>query len=199
MILLLDNYDSFTYNLLHYLEQVTDEPVVVKRNNEIAISEVEEFSSIILSPGPGLPTDAGVMMELIKIYGKNKPILGICLGHQGIGEAFGGKMVNLEKVLHGVKRKIIVTNKNDRLFNGIDESFSSGHYHSWVISSEGLSEEIDVTAIDSEGNIMAISHRNLPVSGVQFHPESVMTDHGLKLIHNWVEFCVNRKNVKSLL
>lgn len=193
MILLLDNYDSFTYNLLHYLEQATDEAVVVKRNDEISLNEVDEYTSIVLSPGPGLPSEAGIMMEVIRNFGSSKPILGICLGHQAIGEVFGGKLENLDTVLHGVKRKVLVTKKNDRLFNGFPDDFTSGHYHSWVLTNEGLTNEIEITATDEAGNIMAISHKTFPLSGVQFHPESVMTENGLKLMCNWVEFCVNRK------
>jgi len=199
MILLLDNYDSFTYNLLHYIEQVTDEKVVVKRNNEVSLNEVDSFSSIVLSPGPGLPSDAGIMNELIKKFSSTKPILGICLGLQAIGEVYGGRLLNLDKVLHGVQRKIKVINSNDRIFKDIPSSFITGHYHSWVINKIGLPDELEVTAMDDTEHIMAISHRTHPVSGVQFHPESILTENGLKLISNWIEFVTawNERKITS--
>jgi anthranilate synthase component 2 len=182
MILLLDNYDSFTYNLLHYLEQVTDEVVEVRRNDGLTIAEVSRYSSVVLSPGPGLPESAGIMMDLIATYKADKPILGICLGLQAIGQVFGGQLKNLESVLHGVQRKVNILNNNDRLFTGIPAQISTGHYHSWVVAAEGLSPEMEITVTDDAGNIMALSHRRFPLSGVQFHPESIMTDSGLKII-----------------
>jgi anthranilate synthase component 2 len=189
MILLLDNYDSFTWNLHHYVTQLSDEQVMVKRNNEITISEVAAYSSIILSPGPGLPDNAGIMPELIQKYGPTIPILGICLGHQAIGEAYGAKLINLEVVLHGVQRDVNIIAPNDRVLKGLPNKIRTGHYHSWVISESEMPGDLQVTARDSYGTVMAISHKEFPVSGVQFHPESVLTDHGMKIIKNWLNFC----------
>ncbi len=189
MILLLDNYDSFTWNLYHYLEQLSSEEVIVKRNDEITVSDASSYSGILLSPGPGLPSEAGIMPELIRTCGESIPILGICLGHQAIGEAYGGQLQNLDKVLHGVQREVIVERPVDRLFADIPDRFFTGHYHSWVISQNNMPSVLSVTARDSEGVIMAVSHRNHPVSGVQFHPESILTENGMKILENWLYFC----------
>ena len=189
MILLLDNYDSFTWNLHHYLSQLTGEPVVVKRNDEITLSEVAAYTSVVLSPGPGLPVAAGIMPDLIKQFGAIKPLLGICLGHQAIGEAYGAKLENLKMVLHGVQREIFVEAPADRLFEGLPQKMLTGHYHSWIVSASEVPKQLTVTAKDANGTIMAISHIDYPVSGVQFHPESVMTEHGIKMIKNWLNFC----------
>ncbi len=189
MILLLDNYDSFTWNLHHYLVQLTNEEVVVMRNDEIELDAVNDFNSIVLSPGPGLPSEAGIMPALIKTYSQSKPILGICLGHQALAEAYGAKLSNLEKVLHGVEREIIIAKPEDRLFTGLAKQITTGHYHSWVVSPQGLPTDFEITARDKEGNIMALSHTRFPFSGVQFHPESVMTSSGMKIVKNWLYFC----------
>jgi len=189
MILLLDNYDSFTYNLLHYVEQLTEEPVTVKRNDEISVEDAGVYSSIILSPGPGLPSEAGVMNDIIREHSKRIPILGICLGLQAIGEVYGGTLTNLDNVLHGVKRETFITKPDDRLFKMLPHKIQSGHYHSWVLSKHLLPACLEITAVDEHGHIMAISHHEYPVSGVQFHPESVMTEYGLQIIENWLEFC----------
>ena len=196
MILLLDNYDSFTWNLHHYLSQLSEEAVVVKRNDEIELREVSAYSSVVLSPGPGLPSDAGIMPELIKCYGHSKPILGICLGHQAIGETYGAQLKNVNVVLHGVQREVIVEVADDRILEGLPAKFNSGHYHSWVIAND-LPHDLVVTARDAEGVIMAISHRTHPVSGVQFHPESIMTDTGMKIIENWLNFCGRFRDAKK--
>jgi len=188
MILLLDNYDSFTWNLHHYLTQLTSEQVHVRRNDEITLEEIQQYQSIILSPGPGLPSQAGIMPLLIKQYCSEIPILGICLGHQAIGEAFDAHLENLDKVLHGVQREVIITDKEDRLFVNLDPKMMTGHYHSWVISRENFPADFNITARDSNGIIMAISHKHYPLSGVQFHPESVMTPMGLRIIENWQNF-----------
>ncbi len=189
MILLLDNYDSFTWNLHHYLTQLSGEPVIVKRNDEISLSEASDYKSIVLSPGPGLPADAGIMPELILKYGHEVPIFGICLGHQAIGEAYGAKLTNLDTVLHGVQRAVFIEKPEDRIFKGLPDKINSGHYHSWVLSSNEIPDELEVTARDADGVVMAISHKTFPISGVQFHPESVMTDYGMQIMENWLHFC----------
>jgi anthranilate synthase component II len=188
VILLIDNYDSFTYNLLHYVEQVTNEKIVVKRNDEIITEDVSDYQSIIFSPGPGLPADAGRMCEIIRKYSSTKPMLGICLGHQAIAECYGFKLENLKTVLHGVQRTITVTSPSNILFKELPHQFASGHYHSWVVSNKIPNPAFETTAIDEVNNIMAISHKKFPLHGVQFHPESIMTSNGLMIIRNWVEY-----------
>lgn len=186
MILLLDNYDSFTWNLYHYITQLTDVPVVVKRNDEITMEEALRFDAIMLSPGPGLPEEAGIMNELIAAAVNTKPILGICLGHQALGMHFGGKLKQLPEVWHGVQKEIRITETACPLFKGLASTFESGHYHSWVIDREDFPPCLKITATDFENTVMALSHQSLPVHGVQFHPESVMTTQGLKIIENWL-------------
>ncbi|MBK8415226.1 MAG: aminodeoxychorismate/anthranilate synthase component II [Bacteroidetes bacterium] len=186
MILLLDNYDSFTWNLYHYITQLTSVPVVVKRNDEITVEEALQFEAIMLSPGPGLPEEAGVMNELIAEAVNIKPILGICLGHQALGVHFDGKLKQLPKVWHGVQKEIRVTDAACPLFKGLASTFESGHYHSWVVDNEDFPECMKITATDHENTVMALSHKILPIHGVQFHPESVMTTQGLKIIENWL-------------
>ncbi|MBL7914602.1 MAG: aminodeoxychorismate/anthranilate synthase component II [Bacteroidia bacterium] len=186
MILLLDNYDSFTWNLYHYITQLTDVPVVVKRNDEITVEEALRFDAIMLSPGPGLPEEAGIMNELIAAAVNTKPILGICLGHQALGMHFGGKLKQLPEVWHGVQKEIRITDTACPLFKGLASTFESGHYHSWVIDREDFPPFLRITATDFENTVMALSHQTLPVHGVQFHPESVMTTQGLKIIENWL-------------
>jgi anthranilate synthase component 2 len=183
-ILILDNYDSFTFNLVHYVEQFCDD-VTVKRNDEITLSEVEAFDAIILSPGPGLPKDAGIMLNLIGRYAETKKILGVCLGHQAIGEAFGSKLKNLNKVHHGVAIPIEIIDDAESLFRGIPSRIETGRYHSWVIDNATVSEALTVTATDEDGEIMAIRHRQYDVCGVQFHPESLLTPNGLQIVENW--------------
>lgn len=186
-ILVIDNYDSFTYNLVHILRELgLSADMVIRRNDEFQLSEVDDFESILLSPGPGVPSQAGLMPEVIKQYGATKNILGVCLGHQGIGEAYGAELHNLKQVFHGVTSKVKLTGK-DELFEAIPEEFEVCRYHSWVIKSDGLPENIIVTAVDPEGTIMAIRHKEYNVRGVQFHPESIMTEHGKKLIENWIQ------------
>lgn len=182
--LILDNYDSFTFNLVHYVEQFCDE-VTVKRNDEITLEEVDGFNAIILSPGPGLPKDAGIMPELIKRYAPTKKILGVCLGHQAVGEAFGASLKNLNQVHHGISIPTNV-NTNDTLFNNIPPRIETGRYHSWVIDIETVPSELLVTAMDDDNEVMAIRHAQYDVCGVQFHPESLLTPEGLKIIQNWV-------------
>lgn len=170
---------------MHYVEQFCDD-ITVKRNDEISLDEVEAFDAIILSPGPGLPKDAGIMPELIKRYAASKKILGVCLGHQAIGEAFGGSLKNLNQVHHGVAIPVNVTDVDDPLFAGLPSRIDTGRYHSWVIDKDSVTSDLVITATDDEGEIMAIRHRELDVRGVQFHPESLLTPEGLKIIENWV-------------
>ncbi len=184
-ILVVDNYDSFTYNLVHYLECVTEGSIEVFRNDEIELEEFERFDKIIFSPGPGLPSDAGIMVDAIKRYAPVKSILGVCLGQQAIAEAFGGSLVNLDTVFHGVATVVKII-KEDKLFKNIPSEFNVGRYHSWVVNKVDFPNELEITAIDKSEQIMAIRHKQLDVSGVQFHPESILTEHGLQLIKNWV-------------
>ena len=184
-LLILDNYDSFTFNLVHYVKQFCDD-VTVCRNDKITLSEVKPFDSIILSPGPGLPSNAGIMPELIRHYCSSKKILGVCLGHQAIAEAFGAKLKNLEQVLHGVAIPTNITDHNEPLFAGIPQRIYTGRYHSWVVDPKTLSSEMRITATDDQMEIMAMRHTCYNVCGVQFHPESLLTDHGLKMVENWI-------------
>ncbi len=193
-ILVFDNYDSFTYNLVHLVEKITHEKVDVYRNDEIALEKVAEYDKIILSPGPGIPEEAGLLLPLIKQYAATKSILGVCLGHQAIGEAFGGKLVNLSAVFHGVATKIQVGSgelvvgslRASSLFDGLPVEIEVGRYHSWIVSDEGFPEELEITARDENGYIMALQHKSFDVQGVQFHPESVLTPEGEKIMRNWL-------------
>ena len=195
-ILILDNYDSFTYNLVHYLRELAgDAEMTVVRNDQITLDEVEAYDKILLSPGPGIPEEAGIMPELIKRYGATKSILGVCLGHQAIAETYGASLYNMSEVLHGVSSKIKVVKPEDRLFNGIPNEYEICHYHSWNVSKEDLGNELEVTAYDEIGEIMAISHKEYDVKGVQFHPESIMTEYGHKLLENWLNDSVNSETV----
>lgn len=184
-ILVIDNYDSFTYNLVHYLEKVSDASIEVFRNDKITLEEVAAYDKILLSPGPGIPSEAGILIDLIKTYAPTKSILGVCLGQQAIAEAFGGSLLHLNDVFHGVATPISVV-KRDVLFNNLPERFLVGRYHSWVVNNSDLPAELEVTAVDDSGKIMAIAHKTFDVRAVQFHPESVLTEHGLELIKNWV-------------
>lgn len=185
-ILLIDNYDSFTYNLLHYINVFPDVHVDVYRNDQIDINLANEYDSLVLSPGPGLPCDAGLMPELIKRYYSEKKILGVCLGMQAIYEFAGGKLRNLEQVLHGISKPVIVNHIHDDIFKSIPQQFMAGRYHSWVADNRLVPPTVEVTATDDDGEIMAIKLNSIPVYGVQFHPESVMTPFGMKLIENWI-------------
>jgi anthranilate synthase component 2 len=185
-ILLFDNYDSFTYNLLHLVEQFDGVEVEVFRNDEIKIDEVRRFDKIILSPGPGLPDEAGILKEVIKEYSSSKNILGVCLGMQAIGEVFGGKLFNLEKVQHGVANTTTVIDESEVLFKNIPSSFKTGRYHSWMVSKENLPDCFKITSIDEQGNIMSLKHKTFDVRGVQFHPESILTEFGKEMMENWI-------------
>ena len=186
-ILVIDNYDSFTYNLVHYLRTLTnDENVNVFRNDKISLDEVDEYEKILLSPGPGIPVEAGICLDLIKRYAHTKSIMGVCLGHQSIGEAFGGTLLNLDKVYHGVSTKMKLLVNNEPLFKGLPTEFEAGRYHSWVVARENFPDCLTITCKDEHGMIMALSHKEYDVKGVQFHPESVLTQHGMKIMENWI-------------
>ena len=184
-ILIFDNYDSFTYNLVHLVKELGYTDVDVFRNNKIAIEDIAKYDKIILSPGPGIPSEAGLLLPLIKKYASSKSILGVCLGHQAIGEAFGARLVNLEDVYHGVSSKINVVN-TDYLFNNISSTIEVGRYHSWIVDTEGLPDCFQITASDASGQIMSMSHKEYDVHGVQFHPESVLTVEGKTIISNFL-------------
>jgi anthranilate synthase component II len=185
-ILVIDNYDSFTYNLVQYIERITGKSPSVFRNDEISLKDVEGFEKILLSPGPGVPVDAGICIDLIKQYAPTKSILGICLGHQAIGEAFGGKILNLSHVYHGVATPVLITELNDPLFANIPSTIPGGRYHSWVVSGDDLPDCFRVTCKDEDGIIMGITHKIYDVRGLQFHPESVLTGYGPDIIANWI-------------
>jgi anthranilate synthase component II len=194
-VLVFDNYDSFTYNLVHLVHKVVNAKVDVFRNDEIPMEKIKEYDKIILSPGPGIPSEAGLLLPLVKEYAATKSILGVCLGHQAIGEAFNGKLINLETVFHGIATPVSVADdqkKNDAviasrtgLFNELPSQFPVGRYHSWVISEEDFPDALAVTARDENGYIMAIEHKQYDVQGVQFHPESVLTPGGETILKNW--------------
>ncbi len=184
-ILVIDNYDSFVYNLVHYLEELNCN-VTVKRNDKLTIEEVSNFDKILLSPGPGIPDEAGLLKEIISTYGATKSILGVCLGQQAIGEVYGGSIINLEEVFHGIGTKIDVIVDNEPLFKDLPKTLEVGRYHSWVVANANFPQDLEVTAVDQTGQIMALKHKNLDVRGVQFHPESVLTPTGKTMIKNWV-------------
>ena len=184
-ILVIDNYDSFVYNLVHYLEELDCE-VTVKRNDQFFLEEVEPYDKILLSPGPGVPDDAGLMKKTIEHYASYKPILGVCLGHQAIAEVFGGKLENLDQVFHGVATKASIISENEPLFKGLEKEIEIGRYHSWVVSRENFPEVLEITSIDENGQIMSFRHKEFDVCAVQFHPESVLTPKGKQIISNWV-------------
>ena len=204
-ILVFDNYDSFTYNLVHLVEKILHQKVDVYRNDQIPLEKVKEYDKIILSPGPGIPEEAGMLLPLIKEYAPSKSILGVCLGHQAIGEAFGGKLVNLSTVFHGVATPIRLVNgewpmmnesKDSRptidhspndLFKGLPEELEVGRYHSWIVSDENFPQDLEVTARDSNNYIMGLRHKDYDVQGVQFHPESVLTPMGEQILRNWLK------------
>lgn len=185
-ILVLDNYDSFTYNLVYIVRQLGyGSKMDVFRNDKILLDDVAKYDKIILSPGPGVPSEAGIMPELLKKYAASKSILGVCLGHQAIGEAFGGSLVNLSEVLHGVASEVTVA--DDSLFLEIPKTFKIGRYHSWVIEESTLSPDLEVIGRTPDQQIMAVRHKKFDVRGVQFHPESILTDNGVKIMQNWLE------------
>ena len=190
-ILVFDNYDSFTYNLVHLVEKITHTKVDVFRNDELPMEKAKEYDKIILSPGPGIPSEAGMLLPLIKEYAATKSILGVCLGHQAIGEAFGGTLTNLSTVYHGVATPVLVKSEKlgvrSPLFDGLPDTIEVGRYHSWVINENNFPADLEITARDANGFIMGLQHLKFDVQGVQFHPESVLTPDGEKILSNWLK------------
>lgn len=184
-IAVIDNYDSFTYNLVHYLEDL-DCTVAVFRNDEFDLAELAPFDKILLSPGPGIPDEAGLLKQTITTYAQTKSILGVCLGQQAIGEVFGGTIANLDKVFHGVSTELKLATDDELLFAGIPEPITVGRYHSWVVDTADFPESLQITSYDSHGEIMSLRHKTLDIRGVQFHPESVLTPYGKQMLRNWV-------------
>ena len=185
-IVIIDNYDSFTYNLSHLVKELGAE-VTVLRNDAFQLNELEAFDKIILSPGPGIPSEAGLLLDVIRTYAGKKPILGVCLGEQAIGEAFGGKLTNLSEVFHGIQTPIFIKNEAaDYLFNGLPDEIPVGRYHSWVVDTDGFPDCLTVTAVSREGFIMALRHKEYDIHGIQFHPESVLTPDGKTMMANFL-------------
>jgi anthranilate synthase component 2 len=184
-IAVIDNYDSFTYNLVHYLEDLNTK-VTVFRNDEFELEDLQSFDKILLSPGPGIPDEAGLLKAVISKFAESKSILGVCLGQQAIGEVFGGSLINLEKVYHGVATNVTQTVQDESLFNGLPKDFEVGRYHSWVVSNADFPAVLEITSTDENGQIMSLRHKTLDVKGVQFHPESVLTPFGKQILENWV-------------
>lgn len=182
---IIDNYDSFTYNLAHLVKELGAEVSVV-RNDQFRLSELKPFDKIILSPGPGIPTEAGLLMDVIDAYASVKPILGVCLGHQAIGEYFGGKLTNLSQVFHGIASTISIT-APDYIYKELPAQVQVGRYHSWVVDNEGLPDCLEMTSVSEEGQIMSLRHKQYDVRGIQYHPESVLTPEGRKIIANWLK------------
>lgn len=184
-IVIIDNYDSFTYNLSHLIKELGAEVTVI-RNDQFELPDLEKFDKIVLSPGPGIPSEAGLLLDVIKYYAGKKPILGVCLGHQAIGEVFGGKLENLSQVFHGVATPCKIT-INDYLFDGLSEEIEIGRYHSWVVSTDNLPACLEVTSVSDEGQIMSLRHRDYDIRGIQYHPESILTKDGRTIINNWLK------------
>lgn len=184
-IVIVDNFDSFTFNLYHYIQPLAKKIEVI-RNNKVSLNSLKNIDAVVISPGPGMPEDVPVLKEIILEYGAIKPVLGICLGHQSIAEAFGGKLFNMSEVWHGVERETKVVS-DDFIFKGVPVIFNSGRYHSWAVSDESFPDCLNVTARDADGTIMALSHKELNIKGIQFHPESILTSFGNKIIENWVK------------
>lgn len=185
-IAILDNYDSFTYNLVHAIEKILQQKIDVYRNDQVPVEKFSIYDKIVLSPGPGVPDESGILKALIQKWAPTKCILGVCLGQQAIGEVYGGTLVNLDKVFHGVATTIIQTVNDEKMFKDIPEIFEAGRYHSWIVKRDGLPECLEITAIDKQGEIMGIRHKTYDLRGVQFHPESVLTPLGEKMIENWL-------------
>lgn len=186
-LLLLDNYDSFTYNLAHLLRELGCADLTVLRNDKVALSDLGSFDRIVLSPGPGIPSEAGIMPELVREYSSSKPIMGVCLGHQCIAEVFGARLTNMDQVVHGKATAIEIVDDTEGLFKNIPSQISVGRYHSWIVDSTSFPEQLIVTAIDQFKQIMALRHRHFNLRGVQFHPESILTEYGAEMLRNWLE------------
>ncbi|KAA9339385.1 aminodeoxychorismate/anthranilate synthase component II [Hymenobacter busanensis] len=187
-ILVFDNYDSFTYNLVQVLRELGHgDQLTVRRNDQLSLDEVEAYDAVLLSPGPGIPSEAGLMPQLIRRYAPTKRMLGVCLGHQGIAESFGAELLNLPEVLHGVATDAVVSVPDERLFQGLPGRFLVGRYHSWAVLPSSMPACLEATAFDDAGEVMALRHRQFDVRGVQFHPESILTEHGHRLLQNWLD------------
>jgi anthranilate synthase component 2 len=195
-ILVIDNYDSFTYNLVQYIKEIVPLPLDVYRNDQIPLGDVELYDIIVLSPGPGIPAESGITPEVITRYGSSKCILGVCLGHQAIGEAYGGKLHNLEKVFHGVATEISISDHNI-LFKDLPDSLEVGRYHSWVVVEEQFPQDLLVTSTDEKGTIMSLRHKDHNVFGVQFHPESILTPEGKKILRNFFNHAIRETEKKQ--
>ncbi|KPE52281.1 anthranilate synthase component II [Chryseobacterium indologenes] len=185
-VLVFDNYDSFTYNLVQIIERILNQKVDVVRNDEITLEEIGKYDKIILSPGPGIPEEAGILLDLIREYAPSKSILGVCLGQQAIAEAFGGSLINLSEIFHGVATSAELVKEDTRLFRNLSSGLEVGRYHSWAVNPEGFPEELEITAVDKDGMIMALQHKTYDVHGVQFHPESILTPDGEVIIRNFL-------------
>ncbi|OCA76173.1 aminodeoxychorismate/anthranilate synthase component II [Chryseobacterium artocarpi] len=185
-VLVFDNYDSFTYNLVQIIERILNQKVDVVRNDQITLEEVRKYDKIILSPGPGIPEEAGILLELIKEYAPTKSILGVCLGQQAIAEAFGGNLINLSEIFHGVATTTDLVKEDTKLFKNLASGLEVGRYHSWAVNPENFPEELEITAVDKDGMIMALQHKTYDVHGVQFHPESILTPDGEVIIRNFL-------------
>ncbi|WP_294243835.1 aminodeoxychorismate/anthranilate synthase component II [uncultured Chryseobacterium sp.] len=185
-VLVFDNYDSFTYNLVQIIERILDARVDVVKNDQIALAEIDQYDKIVLSPGPGIPEEAGILLEVIKEYAPTKSILGVCLGQQAIAEAFGGSLINLTEIYHGVSTPADFVKNDTKIFKDLASGIEVGRYHSWVVNREDLPEELEITAIDKDGMIMALQHKTYDVHGVQFHPESILTPEGETIIKNFL-------------
>ena len=185
-IVVIDNYDSFTYNLVHAIKKISGQSVDVIRNDELELTDLEKYDKIVLSPGPGIPEEAGLLLDIIREFAPRKSMFGVCLGHQAIGEAFGGTLTNMNRVLHGIATPIIQISSDPILFEGLPEQFEAGRYHSWIVDPQGLPDCFEVTSADKSGMIMSMKHKEYDVRSVQFHPESVLTPLGEKIIENWL-------------
>ncbi len=185
-IVVIDNYDSFTYNLVHAVKKISSSPVDVYRNDELQLEDLESYDKIILSPGPGIPEEAGLLLDIIRKYAPRKSMLGVCLGHQAIGQVFGASLSNMTHVLHGIASTVTQTNTDPVLFENIPRMFEAGRYHSWIVDRNGFPGELEVTSVDENGLIMSLKHTKYDVRGVQFHPESVLTPCGEQIIANWL-------------
>ncbi|AHF16707.1 anthranilate synthase component II [Niabella soli] len=186
-LLVFDNYDSFTYNLVHMVEKILHQKVEVHRNDQIPLEAIKQYDKIILSPGPGIPSESGLLLPLIKEYAASKSVLGVCLGQQAIGEVFGGSLYNLPHVYHGIATNCKIIKRSGNLFDGIPDGFEIGRYHSWVVAPENFPADLEITAVDDNDMIMALRHKQYDVQGVQFHPESVLTPLGETIIRNWLK------------
>ena len=187
-LLVLDNYDSFTYNLVHIIKELGyGKHMTIARNDKITVEEVKQFDKVLLSPGPGIPDEAGILKSLIKTYAASKSILGVCLGHQAIAEVFGSELFNLSEVKHGMSGPINVLDHTNYIFDGLPATFTAAHYHSWAVKRDSINDPLIITAEDDHGLVMGIKHKEFDVHGLQFHPESIMTEHGITMIKNWIK------------